>query len=111
MVTRSPYVSPTPVNQRTHPCQNASHTGVGEAEPANLWVHRWVCPVLEVGIPSANWLDITEADVLVDALCRKHNTTALQEPRAGRTDLLAKRPSRPAIQSVSIDSEISDGDC
>jgi hypothetical protein len=60
---------------------------------------------------ATNWLDITEADVLVDALCRKHNTTAIQKPRARRTDLLAKGPSRPAIQGVPVDSEVSDGDC
>ena len=93
MVTRSPYARLTPANQRTHPCQNASHTGVGETEPANLWDKCRVRPVLEVGFTSANWLDITEADVPVDALCRKHNTTALQEPGARRNDLLAQRSS------------------
>lgn len=110
-MTCSPYVSPTPVNQRTHPCQNASHTGVGEAEPADIWDDCWVCTVLEVGITSTNWLDLTEADVPVDALCRKHNTTAVQELGARRTDLLAQRSSRPAIQGVQVDPEVSDGDC
>jgi len=42
---------------------------VGEAEPANLWHKRWILPVLEVGITSANWRDIIEAGVPVDALC------------------------------------------
>ena len=84
---RSPYVSSTPINQRTHPCQNASHTGVGEAEPADIWDDCWVCTVLEVGITSTNWLDLTEADVPVDALCRKHNTTTVQELGARRTQL------------------------
>ena len=60
---------------------------------------------------ATNWLDITEADVPVDALCRKYNTTAIQEPSTRRTDLLAKRPSRPASQGVQVDPEVSDGDC
>ena len=63
----------------------------GDVQPANLWDNCWVCPVLEIGFPPANWLDLTEADVPVDALCRKHNTTAVQEPGARRTDLLAQR--------------------
>ncbi len=108
---RSPYGSRTPVNQITYAYQNAPHTGVGEAEPANLWDDLWVCPVLEAGFTSSNWLDITEADVPVDALCRKHNTTAIQEPGARRAYLFAQRPSRPAIQRVPVDSEVSDGDC
>ena len=93
------------------PCQNAPHTAVGEAEPAYLWDDRRVCPVLNVGFTSFNWLDITEADVPVDALCGKYNTTAIQEPGARRAYLLAQRPSRPAIQGVQVDPEVSDCDC
>ena len=59
----------TDVNPRIDHCRNASHTRVGEAEPANLWHKRWIRPVLEVGITSANWRDIIEAGVPVDALC------------------------------------------
>ncbi len=106
-----PYDSPTPFNQRANPYQYASHTGVGAAQPANLWHECWVCPVLEVGIASANWLNFTEADVPIDDLCRIYNTTALQALGARRTDLLAQRPSRPAVQRVPVDFKVSDGDC
>jgi hypothetical protein len=59
----------TNFNPTIHPSRNAAHTRVGEAEPANLWHKRWIHSVLEVGVTSANWLEIIEAGVPVDALC------------------------------------------